>query len=410
MIEYVLWTIAFIALFLTIVWINIMYSHKEKKEQKSKTPLVSIAIPAFNEEEGIESTLESVVRLDYPENKLEIIIINDGSTDKTAQRIKNFIKKNPGSNIKLINKKNEGKAAALNTALEICKGELFACVDGDTTVDKDSLKNMMWRFQKKNTAAVISTIKVKNPDNMYGKIQRMEYLMAVLMRNLMTFTKTLHVTPGALSVYRTKILIKHGGFDKNNITEDFEIAMRLKSLDYDVELEKNSVVYTNVPSNINSFWRQRIRWSRGFIHNHVKYKHMVLNKKHGNMGMFQLPLNIIAPILLITSIVVIAYMSISKLYEFGIRSVLIKGYFQTHLLTFPSFKEMILGQNLKIVFPIIIGSILGIYLFYMAHKMNNEKIKNPGSTALYFLALPYMIASYWITAIIQEIMKIKKQW
>lgn len=414
MIEYFLWGVAFISLYLTIAWLTIMYVERQKEkelEQNKTLPSVTIAVPAYNEEKTIGHTLDSLFMLNYPKDKIQIVVVNDGSKDHTKSVVLKIIRSNPDRNIILVNKKNNGKAAALNASLEYATGELFACVDADTVVEPDSVRYMVHRFERKNTAAVISAIKVKNPDNLYGRIQRMEYLMAVFMRQVMTYIKTLHVTPGALSMYRTNLTKKIGGFDVGNITEDFEMAIRLKSKGYDVELEKRSIVYTNVPLKHKDFWRQRVRWSRGFIYNHLKYKSMIFNKKHKMMGMFQLPLNIISPILLMVSLVLIFYMSVSRAYDFILRSFLIQDYFRQHLFSFPTLKEFILTQNLKIMFPIVIGSLLGAYLFYLAHKMNGEKVKDFASVLGYFFILPYLVASYWISSIFQElVLKTKKKW
>jgi len=231
-----------------------------------------------------------------------------------------------------------------------------------------------------------------------------------LMRKLKANINTLAMTPGVLSIYKTKILKKVGGFDKDNMTEDFEIAMRLKYYGYNIRIETNSFTYTNVPNNFSSFLRQRVRWFRGFIYNHLKYKKMFFNKKYGILGYFQLPLNIIGVFSLLISMSIITFYAISKIAEFFIRIFKIDGYLTTYVIKLPSFKELLLSHNTKIMLPIYIASISGIYLFYLAHKQSKEKIKYPISAFTYFIIYPYLVLFHWVSAISQEILKIKRKW
>jgi len=409
MLQYIIWILAFISLYLAIVWLNFLYLYDPKKKQKLKNyPTVTIAIPAFNEEKTISKTLKSVLNLSYPKNKIEIIVVNDGSTDKTVEIVEKFSKKR--KNIKLINQKNKGKAAALNAALKIALGEFFACLDADSTIIKRSLTLMLPHFSQPKTASVISGLKVNNAKNIYEKLQRFEYILAILMRKLKASINTLAMTPGVLSIYRTKILKKVGKFDKKNMTEDFEIAMRLKYHGYDIKIEPKSFTYTNVPNTFSSFLRQRTRWFRGFIYNHLKYKDMFFNKRYGILGYFQLPLNILGVVSLLISMAIITFFVISKVTEFFIRLFKIEGYLTTYIIKFPSFKEIILSHNTKIMLPIYIASLSGIYLFYLAHKQSKEKIKNPVSVLTYFILYPYLVLFHWISAISQELLKLKRKW
>ncbi len=229
------------------------------------------------------------------------------------------------------------------------------------------------------------------------------------MRKLRASISTLAMTPGVLSVYKTKILEKVGGFDEGNITEDFEIAMRLKYYGYSIQLEPKSVTYTIVPNNFKSLWDQRLRWFRGYLYNHYKYRNMFFSKKDKMMGYFQLPLNIIGIILLITTIVIVSYGSLSFIQEIIIRSTLIKSYLPS-LIQLPSLKEFILRHNIKIMFPIYMGMIAGLYLFYVGHKILDEKFRYPFSMWGYFVIFPYMTFSHWVFSIFHEILKLKRKW
>ena len=136
---------------------------KPKKEYS-----ISILIPAFNEEDSIEDTIKHVTELDYPKNKLEIIIINDGSTDNTKKLIKKSIKKYPY--LRLLDKENSGKADSLNQGIKIAKGELIAVVDSDSFPSKDSLKKLTGFFNEEKIGAVTSFVNVRNKDENFINI------------------------------------------------------------------------------------------------------------------------------------------------------------------------------------------------------------------------------------------------
>ena len=399
--------IVFISLYITIVWISFLHLYEPRDHKKKETPEVTIVIPAYNEEKGIKKTIISAFNLDYPKNKLKIVVVNDGSTDKTRKIVESLKKK---YNFTLINTKNQGKAAALNIALAKCKTELFACLDADSYVKEDSLKRMVKHFEDKNMGATISSIMVDKPKNLYEKLQRMEYIIAVITRKLMGFIKTLSVTPGVLSVYRTKILSKIGGFDEKSLTEDFEIAMRLKFYGYDIDIETSALTYTSVPASFWTLWRQRVRWYRGFVESHTKYRKMFLNKKYGFFAYFQLPLNVMGILLLVGSVAFVSYGSIINVYHIIRRSMLIKGFFWSHIFSLTSPKSFLLGQNIKIMVPILIALFLGILIFYIAHKEVKEKIKFPFTIWAFFVILPILTVLHWLGALFGEVLKTKKQW
>jgi cellulose synthase/poly-beta-1,6-N-acetylglucosamine synthase-like glycosyltransferase len=369
---------------------------------------VTIAVPAYNEEKTILRTLKSISRISYPKDKIEIIVVNDGSSDNTEWIVRQYSKAH--GNIKLISKRNEGKASALNSALGAASGDFFACIDADSTITKNSLNLMIHHFSEPKTAAVISALKVNNAKNIYEKLQRFEYILAILMRKLKASINTLAMTPGVLSVYRTKVLRKVHGFDKGNITEDFEIAMRLKYYGYDIKIETDSITYTSVPKTFKTLLNQRIRWFRGFILNHLKYKDMFFNKRYGLLGYFQLPLNILGIFSLLITMAIITFFGISKIIEFFIRVFRIEGYLMKYFIDLPSFKEVFLSQNTKIMLPIYLASFSGIYLFYLAHKQSKEKIKYPFSVLTYFTIYPYIVLVHWVSAISRELFKTKRKW
>jgi cellulose synthase/poly-beta-1,6-N-acetylglucosamine synthase-like glycosyltransferase len=370
-------------------------------------PSVTVVVPAYNEESTIQETIESILSASYPKDRLFVCVVNDGSTDGTEQVVTRILANS--KNLVLINMQKSGKAAALNTALRRTSTELFACVDADSVIDKNALKNMMYHFENPKNAAVITALKVYHPRKILEKVQRLEYMLGILIRKIKASISTLAMTPGVLSVYRTDILKKLGGFDEHNITEDFEIAMRLKYYGYDIQMETSSYTYTRVPNTLRQLRRQRIRWFRGYIFNHLKYKDMFFSKNHRLMGYFQMPLNILGIILLVVSTIIVGYGTISHLTEFVQRAMLIKGYIPS-MLYLPSIKELILGHDVQIMFPIYIGSLAGIYLFIVAHRQLKERFKHPLSIWAYFAVFPLLNFLFWLYSIVLEAFRVKRKW
>ncbi len=411
MIENIMLFISFISLYLAIFWLNILYLEKDAIGKimpiKNKMSL-SFLVPAHNEEKTIEKTISSIARIQYPKNLFEIIIINDGSADRTEEVSRSIIKKYSDIQIKLLNQKNKGKAAALNNGLRRARYDLIAVVDADSTISSNSVKYMIPHFYDYAVGAVISGIKVEKPQKMLERIQSLEYLVSALLRRFFSALDTLFVTPGVLSIYRKDVLIKLGGFDEGNLTEDFEIAMRLQYNGYRIKSELNSIVYTTVPDTFKSLSAQRIRWGRGFVYNTLKYRDMFFNKKYDLMGMFQLPLNVFGILLFVTASCIILYGALKKIYDYILNAVTINSL--PPLFDIPTFKDFILGMNIKIALPLLLITIIGLYFIKKAHDYTDEKFGISLTLIIYLILYPLLLASYWCIAFIKEYSKSKKEW
>jgi len=400
-----IWAVSFFTLFIGIFWISVYYLKKEKREtlDKGNLPSVTVLIPAYNEEKNIKSCLDSIFNLDYPKNKLKIIVINDGSTDDTPNIVKRY------NGVTLINNKfNLGlKVASLNISLKKVDTDLFGCLDADSIVTKDSLKKMIHFFQNPKTGSVINSVMVRDPDNLLRKIQHLEYIFSNFSRRLMSKVDTLYVTPGVLSLYRTELIKKLGGFDEDNLTEDMEIAMRLKYNHYNVKIENRAFTYTVVPGDLKSHWRQRIRWFRGFIFNSKKYKVMFFNKEYGLMGTFQVPLNVISVALVVLMFILISYELIKNLYFWILKIVIYKFYI---LIDLPTLRELMMSVNLTVTIPVIVSFFVGIYIYNKAHVSVKEKWKYPLAIFLCLSIYPILRGLHWIFALIYESTGAKKIW
>ncbi len=414
MIQYVLWGVSFISLWISLIWLNMLILEPSpRRSMPKKLPIVTIALPCYNKENCIAKTIRSLSELNYPKNLLQVIIVDDCSIDSTFAEAKRLQGEYPKLNIRIFrHQKNRGKSAAVNTALAHAKGELFTCLDGDTRVHPESLNYLVPHFSDPTLGAVIGQVKVDEPQNFYEKMQRVEYIISNFIRRMMSSLGTLAIAPGgALSMFNTAILKKVGGFAEGGLTEDLEIALRLRSHGYEVQMDPRAVMYTKVPEGWCDLWRQRIRWYRGFAVNHWRYRRILFKKAQGLYGLFQMPLNVLSIFLLLLTVTLVSYGTLGDLYETLYRSLTIKGYFFNHFLDFPGFKKLLLAQNVQITIPVFLGIALGLYLTYVAHREFNERfLKYAHHIAIYTLVAPYVTTVHWISAIVHEVLGTRKKW
>jgi cellulose synthase/poly-beta-1,6-N-acetylglucosamine synthase-like glycosyltransferase len=233
-------------------------------------PTVTVTLPCYNEEKTLEGTVNSLLALDYPKDKLMFFLVNDGSTDNTLE-IMNKFKDNPS--IKIFNKENGGKHTALNLGLENSTSEFFSCLDADSFVDPQSLKRMMSYFENDpTTMAVAPSIIVHNPKNILQIAQKVDYDMAVYTKKMLGFVGGIHVTPGPFSVFRRKVFDDLGPYRKAHNTEDQEIALRMQEHGYKIDHCPDAYVHTVSPDSVAKLSRQRQRWIYGFIKNLIDYR------------------------------------------------------------------------------------------------------------------------------------------
>lgn len=414
MITEIILAISFLSLFLGIFWLHVVSLQENEKKKMHYSPYVSIVVPVYNEEKGIWKTVHSLTSLNYPKDKLEIIIVDHGSRDRTADIAKQIKAQFSSYKIEVVEKKRQGremKAHAFNAGLKVASGEFVACVDGDTIVMKNCLSEMVPYFEDPNVGAVISTIKVHQPKNIYEKIQHLEYIFATFTRSLMSKINTLHVTPGALSIYRKSLFDKYGGFDEDNITEDLEMAMRLRYHNYSIKLAQNSITYTKVPDTFKALWSQRVRWFRGFIYNSMKYRNMMFKKKYDLVGTFQYPLNFITIITVVLMFVLLGYSLIIKIIAHVSKFKAIGlEYFLWDIDNLPSIKEMILNLNITLLFPITISFVVAMLIYHLAHKNLKEEWRYPVALFSYLTIYPILRSFHWISAVTKELFRSRNKW
>lgn len=393
-----------IMIYCSVLWFTVFFKNRKKmfsNPKPKRLPSITFLVPAYNEEKNIGKCLQSILNLDYPKNKLKVIVIDDGSTDNTPRIVKKFKK------VKLIRQKNSGKAAALNNGLKYVKTELVACMDADSYPEKNYLLEMIGYLEKKNVVAVTPAMKVLNTQTIIQKIQWVEYLWQIFLRKIFNFFDCQYVIPGPGSVYKTFVLKKVGGFEVGNIAEDTEIAFRIIDKGYRIENSINAYVYTEAPSNFKGLYKQRIRWYRGYIQNVVKYSKMVFNPKYGNLGFFLLPMNFVWMFIL-------SFLFFSQIFTllWNFAQYFISWYHIKFAVILPEMRVDIFLIDFYTYF-FFLFLLLTLFTLWLSIVFSGEKVdlkKKLSFYLSYILIYPFLISIFWILSIIYELAGVKKKW
>lgn len=355
----------------------------------SHYPAVTIVVPSFNEERTVERTVESLLRLNYPKDKLSIMLIDDGSTDGTWDVMQKF---SNHKNIKIIHKENGGKYTALNLGLEHTETGYFGCLDADSIVDSESLVRIMSYFEKDpETMAVAPSVTVYKPKNIIQNAQGAEYHMGVYFKKMLGFLGAINVTPGPMTIFRKRVFDDLGPYRHGHNAEDMEIAYRMQKNHYKIEHCNDAYVYTNTPNTLKKLYKQRLRWIYGFINNTLDYKGVFFRKKYGNFSFFTLPTGIISIFSVSYLFGRIVYETADFLYSKIVVWRTVGLHF--HLKSFDPFfinTQSILFLSVLIYFLIFFSMLFG-------RKMS-EGTWGFSFRMLYFFPIFSIIAPFWLIA------------
>jgi peptidoglycan-N-acetylglucosamine deacetylase len=266
-------------------------------EIASYRPKVAVLIPAFNEEKVIERTVRAALNSSY--HNLRVIVIDDGSRDRTLEVAHTaFAAEEAAGRVLILTKRNGGKAAALNYGIEhIEDAELFVGIDADTIIASDAIARLVPHFINPKVGAMAGNAKVGNRVNLWTRWQALEYITSQnFERRALDVLGAVSVVPGAIGAWRVSAVREAGGYQLDTVAEDADLTMALLRRGYRVEYEDLALAYTEAPTNASGLMRQRFRWSFGILQS--VYKHSGVFARKGALGFVALPNIVIFQILL----------------------------------------------------------------------------------------------------------------
>jgi cellulose synthase/poly-beta-1,6-N-acetylglucosamine synthase-like glycosyltransferase len=263
----------------------------------SFNPLVSIIVPAHNEEQVIERSILSLLEQGYA--RKEIIVVDDGSTDRTYQIADEFARKGL---IKLVHREvpSGKKARAVNHGIVFAQGEIVVTVDADTLMEPMSLGRLVDPFCNPRIGAVSGNVRVLNHTNLLSKLQAYEYMLAMEMgRRFQAISGMLMIIPGAAGAIRLKLAKSVGFYDPDTITEDFDITMKVHKTRMKVKFASDAIGWTVVPDSWRDWFRQRSRWTAGQLQTLIKHRNLFFERHFGRIGILAAPDMVLMDIILL---------------------------------------------------------------------------------------------------------------
>ena len=246
-------------------------------------PKISIIVPAYNEEKVIERTIQATIDTKY-QNK-EIILVDDGSKDKTFEIMSKYKKQ-----AKVLQKTNGGKASAINFGLAYSTGEIIVIVDADTIIGHESLIHRAEGFSANNVAAVAGNIKVRNRKNWLTWCQALEYVAGIqIARRALDVFGAISVVPGALGSFRKNVLEGIGSYHKDTLAEDFDLTLKILKTKMFIVGSSSATAYTEAPESLKNLYKQRKRWYGGNLQVFSRHSDALTNPRYGVLQKFVFP-------------------------------------------------------------------------------------------------------------------------
>lgn len=267
--------------YFSILVLAYLYITKYTVEEKDGYyPFVSIIVPVFNEGLVLAESINSLLELNYP--NYEIIIVNDGSSDNTAEVGESLVGYRQGKSslvkVSLINKPNGGKSKALNAGIQYSEAEFVLCMDGDSQLGEDTLRMGVKHFVDPEVGAVAGNVKVQNRKKILTDLQALEYIEGLnLARSAQGFLRMVNIIPGPIGIFRKTALASAGFYSSDTFAEDADVTLKILAAGWKINYEPNSIAYTEAPIKLHQLLKQRYRWTRGILQAIRKHKKHIYN-------------------------------------------------------------------------------------------------------------------------------------
>ncbi len=389
----VLYIFLFVTLYFEVFLLITFFEERDKLVQKSEDgklsyyPTATIIVPCWNEEKTVSKTVHSLLNLYYPKKRFNIIIVDDGSTDHTWDVLQKF-----GNNpqITLVRKENGGKHTAVNLGIEHSNAEIIGCLDADSYVHKDALREVARVFNEdKETMGVVAAILVHNPKTLLQKMQHTEYHIGIFMRRMLSALNALQVTPGPFSFIRREVFETIGLYKNAHNTEDMEFALRMQSHHMRIRNTHKAHVYTTSPDTLSKLYRQRLRWVYGGMKNTLDYRFMLFRKKYGVLGMFTLPFSFLALFIFLYNFSFLLFHTAQALIEKIIQLSVVGFSF-----SIPQANAFFISTDSMAILGYIFLT-FALFIIWTGTRLAEGGFRSPAGI-FYFLVLYGIVAPLWI--------------
>lgn len=370
------------SLFLIGADLYTLNNHRLKNKKLTYNfPKISVVIPAHNEEKSIIKCVSSVLKSDYEKEKLEIIVVDDGSTDATVKKLIAYKEKRKIDNLKLISQFKKGKAGALNNGMKnYATGTLVMCLDADSYIAPDAIRNVIRYFQNEKTMVVAANVKIAKSEGLLNLIQRMEYLISYQMKKAQNTYNIEYIVGGIGSTFRKSFLEIVDFYDTNTVTEDIDITMKILrhgnkyiKIGYGTDV----VVYTQSVLSVKELVNQRYRWKWGRYQTFLKNSSMFFSSNHRftkSLTYFYLPFALFCDLFYLFEPIVVLYIFYIAFHN---------------------------GD------PITILAAITVITFYMWMNILSDDTTDRSDKLMYILIAPFMYLLFYVLSFVEYMALIK---
>ncbi|HYG83862.1 MAG TPA: glycosyltransferase [Verrucomicrobiae bacterium] len=305
---------------------DIRHARKQAAKKRPYKPLITVIIPAYNEEVGVLRTLTSVLENNY--SKKQVIVVNDGSTDRTLAKLRNFQRKHQGR-FTIVNQQNSGKATAINRAVSHwAKGKLVMVVDADSVLDRQAIGRMVEHFRDPRVVASAANVKIIPHRALLGIVQRFEYLISYRLKRASTLASMEYIVGGVGSTFRKSALVKVGLYDTDTMTEDIDVTLKLirqfGNRYYRINYAADAIAFTEHVLSFRSLIRQRFRWKYGRMQSLFKNSQLFFSKDkkyRKQLTWYQLPYAVFGEVALLLEPLLVGFILVTTVLFFDLTSL-----------------------------------------------------------------------------------------
>lgn len=395
----------FLYLILLIISVYLFYPNIAKERPfPKKIPTVAVVTYAYNNFLPVKRTVTALRKLKYP-IPFTVYVITDGTCT--------FLKEIKGVRQIVIDKKfflksKNTKSIIMNEGLKRIKEENIFCVDGDTVVSEDVLMKMTGFLTEENVAAVNGVLVPENRNNFWEKVQVIEYSLnwGIYLR-ILSAMNSINIPIGAMFLMKKEVFDKLGGYSINNFVEDKELGYRIIKAGYIIRCCETAYGFTETPSNIKGWFRQRKRWARGELATIFEHRDVLLNFKYKIFGLFVLPFTFFVQTIGVAFVFsyIFIYLKRQLIYIY----FLILEFIKNSIVVVPKFGSVIFPSTIYIMFfSTIIFIIYALFAFRITRFNLNYKYILP--FIFFILIYMYLLVSVYLISIVQEFLDFENKW